>query len=215
MYSVADRYTLEQIQELEALYPGPYLVYRVEEVNKVGATKQTLEERHAQMERQYKQTLSLPKVLFETNDLLMAAEKEREMKALYGIQWNTTDYIKDLRRQIVACSKEVRKKAFETRDFTKEWTKEKRKAMSKRMEPNKVKVIASEVLEKKYVSLGVNKGSKTVITKTKYFRTFKSQCDASNYFKKKGLNISPQDISLILNPNHGHQIRHGYTFKNA
>jgi hypothetical protein len=84
MYSVAEKYTLEQIQELEALYPGPYLVYRVEEVNKVGATKQTLEERHIQMERYYKQTLSLPKVLFETNDLLMAAEKEREMKALTG-----------------------------------------------------------------------------------------------------------------------------------
>jgi hypothetical protein len=215
MYSVAEKYTLEEIQELEALYPGPYLVYRVEEINKVGCTRQSIEERHLQMQRRSSEILSLPEVLFETYDLLMAAEKERENKALYGIQWNTTDYINDLKRQVVACSKKVRKKAFENRDFAKEWTKEKRKAMSKAQDPVKVKVIASEVLEVKYEYLGYKKGNKKEITKTKYFRTFNSQCDASNYFRKKGLNISPQDISLILNPNYRHMERHGYTFKNA
>ena len=213
MYSVADRYTLEQIQELEALYPGPYLVYRVEEVNKVGATKQTLEERHKQMERQYKQTLSLPKVLFETNDLLMAAEKEREMKALYGIQWNTTDYIKDLRRQIVACSKKVRRKAVDNTDMKKKFNKRTRDRIGKAN--TKGKVIASEVLEKKYVYQGVGKGSKTVITKTKYFRTFKSNTAASRYFRNKGINISPADIGHILSPNISALSRHGYTFRAA
>tara|TARA_R110000803_G_scaffold22060_2_gene55086 strand:+ start:3093 stop:3734 length:642 start_codon:yes stop_codon:yes gene_type:complete len=211
MYSVADKYTLEQIQELEALYPGPYLVYRVEEVNKVGATKQTLEERHIQMERYYKQTLSLPKVLFETNDLLMAAEKEREMKALYGIQWNTTDYIKDLRRQIVACSKKVRKKAMDNTDMKKKFNIKTRQRIAKANSKSKVR--AYEVIEVEWIPSGRPGGRTNIIKKTKYFRTFKSNTAASRYFTNKGINISPADIGHIISPKYSPKSRHGYTFK--
>ena len=214
MYSVADRYSRELIQELEGLYPGPYLVYYVKEKNKVGCTRQSLEDRHIQMERYYGESLSLPKVLFETNDLLMAAEKERENKAIKGIQWDTTDYVNDLKRQAVSCRKEVRKKAFANRDFAKEWTKEKRKKMSQRLDPVKNKVKVYKVIEVQWIGKkGIDR--KKIVSKKKYFRTFESMTKASEYFRKKGLNVSAQDISLILNPKYGHTSRHGYTFKLA
>lgn len=213
MYSVAEKYTLEQIQELEALYPGPYLVYYVHEVNKVGATKQTLEERHIQMERQYKRKLSLPKVLFETNDLLTAAEKEREMKALNGSKWETADYVNDLKRQVVSCTKEVRKKAMDNTDMKKKFNLKTRQRIAKAN--SRDKVIAYQVIEMEWIPSGRPGGRTNIIKKTKYFRTFKSNAAASRYFTNKGINISPADIGHIVDPKYSPKSRHGYTFKKA
>ena len=209
-----ERHGADLIKELELLYPGPYTVYFVPEENKVGCTRQ-LESRHSQMERQYRKKLSLPKVLFETNNLLMAAEKERENKALHGIQWDTTDYINDLKRQKVSCSKKVRTKAIANTDQAKKWTKATRQKISKVMDPIKVKVIASEVLELQWQGTRGKPGCKKIIKKTKYFRTFDSQEGASVYFRKKGIYILPEDISQILNPKMAALTRHNYTFKKA
>ena len=213
MYSVAEKYTLEQIQELEALYPGPYLVYRVEEKNKVGCTRQSIDERRKQMERYYKIKLSLPKVLFETYDLLTAAEKEREMKALNGSKWETADYVNDLKRQVTSITKKVRRKAIDNTDQTKKWTASAKRKASQAKESIKVRVIASEVLEQKWIGKRGQPGCKKVITKSKYFRTFNSLSEASKYFLKKGINITPADILHILKPEFKCNMRSGYTFK--
>lgn len=214
MFSVAEKYSLGFIQDLQARYPGPYTVYYVKEINKVGCTRQGIERRKIQMENTLNITLDLPKVLFETDDLLLAAEKERENKAKYGIKWDTTDYVNDLKRHIVACTKKVREKVIKNTDIEKKFGRKTRKRMSE-ARPDKVKVIASEVLEVKYISQGYGKGSKKHITKSKYFRTFDSLCHAANYFTKKGKKMSPADIALILDPRFGHSVRHGYTFKKA
>ena len=116
-------YSKELIAELEGLYPGPYYIYEFETYPNdynysIGVTRNPdMENKKQARERITRERLCLPKVLFIVNDLYTAAIKERETKAMKGIPYGTTDYINDLKRQRVACSKEVREKSLANTDL--------------------------------------------------------------------------------------------------
>ncbi len=187
-------YTIEFIKELESLYPGPYYIYEFEtypnEYNcSIGVTRNPdMENKRQARERITRKRLCLPKVLLEVNDLYTAAIKEREMKAMKGIPYDNTDYINDLKRQKVACSKEVRNKAIANTDYKKKMSKsvknKMRKAKSWKFRPVKAY---------KIVKATAAKNSK-IISKT-YYATYNSLSSAA-----RSTGTTVQDISQVLNP---------------
>lgn len=201
--------TLEQIrnltvQELEQLFPGPYLIYKVEEYQNefgihIGCTRNM-----KNRERGHKHKSScLPVVIFETMSLYEAEEKEREIKSKYGMPTGNVSYINDLRRQIVSTRKEVRKKAIDNTDFEKKYNKKVRQKMSKCKDNIKVPVKAYTVPKPK-------KGSRRRLEDKVYLETFESFASAA-----KALGITAADIAHILSPNYYAKTRKGYTFEYA
>jgi len=125
---LSEKYTLEEINELELLYPGPYFIYRVDNYpNKHGVHIGCTRDPKSRFKYHSSKSLSLPKVLFKTTSLLQAADKEREIKRDTGIH-DHTDYINDLKRVIVSRSKKVRRKAVASMDYKAKVTNTNQKA---------------------------------------------------------------------------------------
>jgi len=203
-------YTIEFIKELESLYPGPYYIYEFEtypnEYNcSIGVTRNPdMENKRQARERLSRKKLCLPKVLFEVNDLYTAAIKERETKAKKGIPYDTTDYINDLKRQKVSCSKEVRNKATANTDYKKKNNKsvraKKRKAKAWKFRPVKAYKVKKATAAK----------NSKIVSMT-YYATYSSLSSAA-----RATGTNAQDIWLVLNPKFPSiQSTKGLTFRDA
>jgi len=120
------------VEELEQIFPGPYYIYRVDNYSNkygfhIGCTRNMKNRKIGHSHN----SKSLPVVLFETMSLPEADNKEREIKVEHGMKGVRDNYIFDLRRQLIACRKEVRKKAMKNTDMKAKFNKETRKKMSK------------------------------------------------------------------------------------
>jgi hypothetical protein len=202
-------YKKQVIVELENDYPGPYYIYEFETYpNKyncsIGVTRNpSMENKKQARERLSSEKLCLPKVLFEVNDLYTAALKEREIKAMKGIPYDTTDYINDLLRQRVSCSKEVRKKAVANTDLEKKFNKSVRAKM-RQAKSWKFRPVKAYKVEK------ASSAKNSKIISEEYYATYNSLTSAT-----KATGVTPQDISQILNPKLSAKSRKGWTFRDA
>lgn len=203
-------YSKSFIKELEELYPGPYYVYEFETYPNryncsIGVTRNPdLESKRRAREKRSRKKLCLPKVLFIVNDLYSAAIKEREVKAMKGIPYDTTDYINDLNRQRYACKKEIRKKAIANTDFKKRMTK----SVIKKMRKAKSSIFRPV---KAYKVKKANAAKNSKIVSITYYATYSSLSAAS-----RALGVRVQDISQVLNPKLSYvNSTSGWTFRDV
>ena len=90
---LSEKYTVKKIKELELLYPGPYFIYRVDNYpNKHGVHIGCTRDPKTRFKAHSRKSSSLPIILFETIDLLQAAEKEREIKGEKGRYRDSRSY---------------------------------------------------------------------------------------------------------------------------
>lgn len=203
-------YSKEVIEGLEIDYPGPYYIYEFQTYpNKyncsIGVTRNpSMENKKQARERLSSKKLCLPKVLFEVNDLYTAAVKERETKAMKGIPYDSTDYINDLLRQRVSCTKKVRNKALANTDLKKKFSK------SVRAKMRKAKAWMFRPV-KAYKVIRENAARNSKIIDIKYYATYNSLTSAA-----KATGVVTADIYQVLNPKLPTvKSRKGWTFRDT
>ena len=194
-----ERHGADLIKELELLYPGPYTVYHYEKFPiteryklgfKIGATRNLIQ-RNKQLSSEVRIKLSLPKVLFETNSLLEAAEKEREISLELGIHGNT-DYINDLHRQTFSRSRKAHKKTVANTDYAAREAKLNKKLTHSHLQRGVV-AISPEGVRTMYS--GANEAARQLT-------------------KKTGIKFYQGGISNVWNPNRPDvKTYRGYTFE--
>lgn len=199
--TVQEIYNLS-VEALQDIFPGPYFIYKVDNYNNkygfhIGCTRNMKTRKTGHLHN----STSLPVVLFETMSLYQADEKEREIKREHGMNVIYESYINDLKRQLVASSKEVRKKALANTDMQAKYSEYVRERCRQAKEDKMVAVNAYTVKVK----------SRRADLSTKvFYKHYRSLVEAS-----KDLNMTPSDIAHILSPKFAAKSRKGYTFELA